>query len=186
VAEVSTHRDANLTRGEIRAIVRLIADVWPSPDSSFAQRLQKFTGWVENNRRTGFDVISFIVWADGLAIAHARTFARRIHAESESLTIMALAGVCVAPDRRGEGLGQAVVMKAFERVNKGEFPLGLFQTQIPDFYRKLGCGCVTNRFVNRLNNENPDDNPWWDPHIMIYPGDSAWPDGPIDLNGTAY
>jgi predicted N-acetyltransferase YhbS len=186
MTDITALRDADLTLEQIEAIVRLVTDVWPSEDRTYAERLKEFRGWVESNRKTGFEVVAFVVWADGRAVAHARTFARTIRAGSADLTVMGLAGVCVAPDRRLEGLGKAVVLKAFERVDQGEFPVCLFQTQVADFYRKLGSRCVSNRFINRLNTEDPDKCPWWDPHIMIYPTGFDWPEGIIDLNGIAY
>lgn len=184
--EMRTHRDANLSVPEIESIVRLVDVVWPAEDVTLADRLRKFTSWVEENRRTGFDVTSFVVWDGSRAIAHARTFERVIHGPSASLTVMGLAGVCVLPERRGEGLGRDIVKKAFGRVDSGDFAVSLFQTAVPDFYLKLGARLVTNRFVNSLNAEDPDANPWWDPAIMIYPAGFAWPDGTIDLNGTGY
>lgn len=180
------HRDADLSPPEIEAIVRLVAGVWPSKDKTFADRLRQFTSWVKENRRTGLEVVSLVVWDGKHAIAHARTFPRKIHTQSGALTIMGLAGVCVSPGRRREGLGKSVVMKAFERVDNGAFVVSLFQTGVPDFYRKLGARLVANQFVNRLNSENPNANPWWDPNIMIYPADARWPAGIIDLNGPAY
>jgi hypothetical protein len=186
MSDVSIHTDANLTSERIEAFVRLVTDVWPSKDKTFQERLNQYVGWVEHNRRTGFEVVTFAVWDGDRAIAHARTFSRLVHTQAGDLTVMGLAGVCAASDRRLEGLGKAVVLKAFERVARGEFPLSLFQTGIPDFYRKLGSRCVENRFVNTLNTEHPDDNPWWDPHIMIYPADGDWPEGTIDLNGPGY
>jgi predicted N-acetyltransferase YhbS len=141
---------------------------------------------VEENRRTGFEVVSFVVWDGGQAIAHARTFPRTIRSRSGDITLMGLAGVCVMPERRGEGLGRDVVRKAFERVDRGDFPVSLFQTTVPDFYTGLGAKAIANRFVNSRNTDDPEANPWWDPHIMIYPADAVWPDGTIDLNGSGY
>jgi predicted N-acetyltransferase YhbS len=186
MAEMRTHRDADLSPPEIESIVRLVDAVWPAEDVTLADRLRKFTSWVEDNRRTGFDVMSFVVWDGSQAIAHARTFERVIHSPSSSLTVMGLAGVCVLPERRGEGLGRDVVKKAFRRIEAGDFAVSLFQTAVPDFYRKLGARSVTNRFVNSRNTGDPDATPWWDPDIMIYPAGFAWPEGTIDLNGTGY
>ena len=180
------HRDAELSATEIESIVRLVYRVWPAKDMTFADRLKQFTSWVEENRRTGFEVISFVVWEGDQAIAQARTFPRLIHTQATDLVIMGLAGVCVLPERGGEGFGMDIVRKAFERVDGGDFPLTLFQTGVPGFYIKLGAKSVTNRFVNRQDTEAPDANPWWDPNVMIYPAGAAWPEGTIDLNGPAY
>jgi predicted N-acetyltransferase YhbS len=186
MTEMRIHRDADLSAPEIESIVRLVDKVWPAKDRTFADRLRQFTSWVEENRRTGFEVISLVVWDGGQAVAHARTFPRLIHCQSTDLTIMGLAGVCVSPERRGEGLGRDIVRKAFERVDGGEFVVSLFQTAVPGFYTKLGARCISNRFVNSQNSEDPEANPWWDPNIMIYPAGATWPEGTIDLNGQAY
>jgi predicted N-acetyltransferase YhbS len=186
MVEMRIHRDADLSTPEIDSIVRLVDSVWPARDVTLAERLRQFTSRVEKNRRTGFDVMRFVVWDGNQAIAHARTFERVIHGPSGSLTIMGLAGVCVLPERRGEGLGREVAEKALGRVDAGDFAVSLFQTAVPDFYRKVGARSVTNRFVNSLNTKEPDANPWWDPDIMIYPAGFAWPGGTIDLNGPAY
>jgi predicted N-acetyltransferase YhbS len=186
MAEMRIHTDADLSVPEIESIVRLIDRVWPTKDVTYADRLRKFTSWVEENKRTGFEVMSFVVWDRGQAIAQARTFPRLIHSESVDLTVMGLAGVCVSPERRREGLGRDIVKKAFERVDAGDFVVSLFQTAVPGFYTKLGARPVTNRFVNSQNSEDPDANPWWDPNIMIYPASASWPEGTIDLNGSGY
>jgi predicted N-acetyltransferase YhbS len=186
MAEMRIHRDADLSTREIESIVRLVDRVWPAKDRSFADRLRQFTSWVEENKRTGFEVMSFVVWDGGQAIAQARTFPRLIHSQSLDLTVMGLAGVCVLPERRGEGLGKDIVKKAFERVDGVGFVVALFQTAVPGFYTKLGARSITNRFVNSLNSEDPEANPWWDPNIMIYPAGATWPEGSIDLNGSAY
>jgi predicted N-acetyltransferase YhbS len=136
MAEMRIHRDAYLSEPEIESIVRLVDRVWPAKDKTFADRLRQFTSWVEENKRTGFEVTSFVVWDQGEAIAHARTFPRLIHSRSLDLAVMGLAGVCVLPERRGEGLGRDIVEKAFERVNGVDFAVALFQTSVPGFYTK--------------------------------------------------
>jgi predicted N-acetyltransferase YhbS len=186
MAEMRIHRDAELSLPEIESILRLVDRVWPAKDVTFEDRLKEFTSWVEENRRTGLEVVSFVVWDGDQALAHARTFPRLIHAQSEDLTVMGLAGVCVSPDLRGKGLGREIVRKAFERVDGGDFSVTLFQTAVPDFYTKLGARSITNRFVNSTNKEDPEANPWWDPNIMVYPASAAWPGGTIDLNGSGY
>jgi predicted N-acetyltransferase YhbS len=171
---------------EIESIVRLIDSVWPAENMTLADRLRQFNSWVEENKRTGFEVVSFVVWDGDRAIAQARTFPRVIHSPSADFTVMGLAGVCVLSERRGEGLGRDVVKKAFERITAGDFEVSLFQTAVPDFYKKLGAKAISNRFVNSRNTEDPESNPWWDPSVMIYPSTFVWPEGTIDLNGCAY
>ena len=153
--DVRIHRDADISPPEIEAIVKLVTSVWPSKDKTLAERLRQFTSWVEENRQAGLEVASFVAWDGNRAIAHARTFPRNIYTQSGAITVMGLAGVCVLPERRGEGLGKAVVLRAFGRVDSGAFAVSLFQTGVPDFYRRLGAGLVANQFVNRLEGVNP-------------------------------
>ena len=87
-------------------------------------------------------------------VAMAKTFARVVRAVdaagsgSTELPVMALAGVCSHPSRRGEGLGKGVVERCFTRVDRGDFGVSLFQTGLPAFYEKLGCRLVDNAFVS--------------------------------------
>jgi len=101
--------------------------------------------------------------------------------------VMALAGVCSAPDRRGQGLGKAVVQASLGLVDGGVYQVSLFQTsrKVFPFYEKLGARLVTNRIVNSLA-PDPAANPFWDEVAMSYPASVPWPEGPIDLLGPGY
>jgi predicted acetyltransferase len=99
---------------------------------------------------------------------------------------MAVSGVSVPVTHRGKGIGVALARSAFQRVNNSEFPVSLFQTTIPAFYRKLGATVVENRFFNSRHQSNPDANPWNDGWVMVYPSGYAWPKGSVDLNGPGY
>lgn len=127
---------------------------------------------------------------DGRILAVAKTFAREIEtggAGGNRLTIMALYGVASLPEVRSQGFGAAVARAAFTRVDDGFFPLCLFQTgDARPFYEKLGCRTISNRFINSFNEADPAANPWWNPHVMIYPAGADWPEGMIDLRGTGY
>lgn len=98
------------------------------------------------------------------------------------LAVGALAAVCVHPDHRGRGWGEAVVRAAFDFLPEIGVSVALFQTGVPHFYQKLGACVINNRFFNGENSQNP----FWDTCEMIYPASFAWPDGPIDLNGPGY
>jgi predicted N-acetyltransferase YhbS len=184
--DVATHTDDNLSAQHAEGIAGLLQLVWPKPDRTFAQRLQALYDHIEENRRQGIVAVSFAVWDGQEAIAHARTFPRLIHTSMGDLTVMALAAVCVSPQRRGEGLGKLVTEEAFKRIDSGDFKVSLFQTGVPEFYSRLGARQIGNRFVNRLNTADPEANPWWDKHIMIYPASADWPEGTIGLNGPGY
>ena len=127
-----------------------------------------------------------------MAIGHALVFDRKIHVlnehdkTEESINVLALAGVCSDASRRGEGLGVAVVKAAFNQISEHR-PVSLFQTGVPEFYEKLEGRLVGNQFVNLLNTEQPQANPWWDKEVMIVPGHFDWPaQCKIDMNGAGY
>jgi predicted N-acetyltransferase YhbS len=186
MSELRVYRGVDLRPADIEAIVRLIDVVWPSKDKTFRERVATTRARVEENIRSGLEVVRFVVWEGSSVVAHARTFPRKVHAPQREFTVMALAGVCVLPELRKKGLGRVVVERAFDRIDCGEFPVSLFQTSVPGFYLKLGAREVTNKFVSKLNKDDPDARPWWDPNVMIYPADVGWPTGVIDLNGPAY
>ena len=130
-----------------------------------------------------------LVRLDGIPVASAKTFRREIRTESGPMTILALAGVACLETHRGRGFGKAVVEASFDRVRDGAFEICLFQTTTPvrPFYENLDCAAVENPTVNTLNAEVPGARPWWDPEVMVFPGDSPhWPSGKIDLRGPAW
>lgn len=133
----------------------------------------------------------FIALAErqGRVVATAEGFRRTLVTERGELSVLALASVCTLPECRAQGLGQRVVQMVLRLVHEGRFPMALWQTGVPEFYRKLGAIEVSNRFVNRRHATQPDRDPFWDKHRMIYvPNGSReiWPEGTIDLNGPAY
>ena len=80
-----------------------------------------------------------------------------------------------------------VTQAAFQRVNQNGWPqVSLFQTPVPEFYKKLDCRLVDNQFVNRRNLTDPKANPWRDPNVMIYPAVFDWRSGLVDMNGPDY
>ncbi len=185
---VSQYKHHELTEDQVKAIVSLTNMIWPNKDKSLAEliadaskRREENTHNLLNNRTT-----HFVIWEGEKAIAHSRTFPRTIFTENGPLEVMALASVCVLPEKRGKDFGKAVVENAFEQINRGEFSVSLFQTGVPKFYEKLGCRGVSNSFFNSQNRDNPNANPFWDVTIMIYPAAFNWPSGKIDLNGPGY
>lgn len=105
------------------------------------------------------------------------------------LRVLALAGVCSAPELRGGGLGAAVVRAAFAEGDEGRETVSLFQTSVPGFYAKLGARSVSNVFVNPQHLQGDKGSaaqPWWDSHVMIYPAAYRWPEGGVDLGGAGY
>jgi predicted GNAT family N-acyltransferase len=199
---VTPHRDHELTRTEVREILRLVHGVWPADDRPERERVQSFIDRARKQVRQGSAdrALRYVVWDGNRAIANGKTFtrmiktekgplqvmARMIKTEKGPLQVMALSCVCVASERRGEGLGKAIVLEAFRRVDDGKFAVSLFQTSVPAFYEKLGARVVENRFCNRLDENDPEGNPWMEPYAMIYPASFDWPDGTIDINGPRY
>ena len=191
MAEVTTYSEADLTDREIEAIVTLTNSVWPKDRLTLKNRIQQAVSLVRSPDRAKVNPVRFVVWDNEQVIAHAAIFDRLVHVldvndqSTRSVRVLALAGVCSDPSRRGQGLGLAVVNAAFEKLSRDR-PVSLFQTGVPQFYEKLGGRIVDNRFVNLLDTTEPQANPWWDEHVMIVPGNQAWPTGKIDLNGAGY
>lgn len=185
--EISEFRDTDLPSAVARSIAQLACQSFTASRRTVEERvagMEEMRGKTDLATRTGR---RFVIWNGGQAIAHARVFVREIHADSGSLPVLALASVCSDPERRGQGLGAAVTRQAFDLVGRPTWPsVSLFQTPVPEFYARLGCRPVDNRFVNRLNRQDPEARPWRDEYVMIYPGEFAWPGGPIDLNGPDY
>jgi len=123
---------------------------------------------------------------DAELVGYAEIFPRTIFTSEGALTVWGLGSVCVTANRQGAGIGRKVVEACFKAVDKMENSISLFQTGVPGFYHKLNCREVNNRITNSQNKENPEKNPFWDDHIMIYPANYPWPEGDIDLNGKGY
>lgn len=140
---------------------------------------------IETYRNRSKDRQAFFALEEKL-LGYAEIFPRVIHTQSGSLKIMGLGSVCVSIESRGTGIGKQLVEACFRAVDTGKTEVCLFQTGVPDFYTKLHCKLVGNTFVNRTNQAEPDKNPFWDDHVMIYPADYPWPSGIIDLNGKGY
>lgn len=172
----------NITKDEISKIVALTNATWPSKDKNEAELCHEMLEIFQKMPT----MMIFTVWDGQKLIANTEIFARTIKFDEKELKIMALASVCVDPERRGEGLGRQLIERAFKHVDDGKYPLSLYQTQIPSFYEKFGAKQVKNTFINTKNSENPEKCPWWDPYIMIYPNNPIWPSGTIDLNGPGY
>jgi len=172
---------------DVRAIAAISWQAWPVAGSSLDERIEAMLRDQHDSReiRTQFALVR----VDGEPVASAKTFAREIRTEAGALTVLALAGVACLESHRGCGFGRAVVNASLDRVRGGTFEVSLFQTTTPvrPFYENLDCAAVRNPTVNTLNTAAPDARAWWDPEVMIFPGDSpTWPSGPIDLRGPAW
>jgi predicted N-acetyltransferase YhbS len=185
---VETWDARTLTAEQALNIGELLARIWPKPNVTAADRAAQQIAF--GRGYAGHDAQaprSYVVLDGGRVIAHALIFARTVRTLAGELTIAALARVCSDPDRRGQGLGEAVVRAAFAPVDGGDFAFSLFQTshRVRPFYEKLGCVLVDNPITNSLG-EAPKASPFWDEIVMRYPATGAWPSGTIDLRGPGY
>lgn len=181
--ELRRYRDCPVPQADALAIVTLVNSIWTSRSQSLEQLARPLMEGVPSDRPHR-EILAF--WEGSRVVAHATTFGRKVLcADERELPVLALGGVCVDAGCRGQGLGARIVREAFGRVDDGTFPFCLYQTAVPEFYRKLGAVEVFNPFTNHLA-VDPAKRPWWDPCVMVYPAGSAWPSGPIDLNGNAF
>lgn len=180
----SRHRIGELSSVQLRAVCGLYDRIWPGSTEAMAERVDQVrTEWLREEREL------LAVWTGAIPVATAMVFPREIMTPGGALRVLALAGVCSAPEYRGQGLGARVVRAAFAPVGNGAFGVALFQTGVPGFYEKLGARLVKNAFVNSRfspGDRGTAEQPWWDPHVMIYPASYPWPDGVIDLLGEGY
>lgn len=173
-----------LSPERLREICELTASVWPpkgDPPPSIDERVEKYLG----DKTRPFQR-AIMVYGGASLVGHARVFDRRIAAGSRTVDNLALAGVCVRPEYRGSGLGAILARAAFGFIDDGRFECSVFQTQVPGFYEKLGCREIGNVFVNSRDEEKPNERPWWDPHVMLYPAGFDIGDEVIDLCGPGY
>lgn len=182
-------RLAELSPAEIRALWELWHRVFPKPGATLEERMARFLASSHMRHSE-----AFTVWDGARPLASASVFPREILTTRGPLVVMALAGVCSAPERRGDGLGRLVTRAAFGEVERGAYAVSLFQTGVPEFYAKLGARTVDNPFINsRFAPADPAaigpgtrEQPWWSTQVMIYPAAYDWPAGPVDLLGPGY
>jgi predicted N-acetyltransferase YhbS len=179
--KISCHRDQDLTQAQAREIIRLLHEVWPKAEQTLAQRLEAFLASITHS-----PAIRVLAWNQGQAIGHVKLFPRCLRSPNGEFEVMALAGVCVAFQHRGAGVGRELILRTFAEVVSSDIPVTLFQTAIPDFYCQFGAVTVPNEFYSSSNAQAPGATPWWDPWAMIYPANYPWPQGAIDLQGPAY
>jgi GNAT superfamily N-acetyltransferase len=199
---MQTHFADALSPAQSEAIADLLYRVWPDSTRSYEDRLERVAReWAgydgPDSRRPRY----FAIWDESLPMnvppkpkpmasiaALALAAPRDIRFDSGiELTILALARVCTAPQRRGEGLGAQVVRSALQMVDDDVYPFALFQTTPPvrAFYEKLGACGVKNRIINS-HADDPTACPFWSEVIMRYPAGPGWPAGIIDLMGPGY
>lgn len=167
----------------IRDIAELLHQIWPPGKD------ERNVEWsIDDYMRDEFLPInkSILIWENNLLIGHTEIFSRKIETNSRMINNMALANVCVRPGYSGNNYGIEMVKTAFDFVDNQHFECSIFQTELPDFYRKFGCQTITNEFINSQNTGSQSENPWWNTYVMIYPGEYNIGFHKIDLNGKGY
>lgn len=154
---------------------------WPQTKPNYFTAESRIQDFIHRNPKK---TCHFIYFEEEL-IGYAESFPRPIKVDKQEITILGLGAVCVHPDYKGKGLGALLVKATFERVDKQEFAVALFQTAVPGFYEKLNCKTINNKIINSLA-EIPDSNPFWDPYVMIYPRQFIGFQEEIDLLGAGY
>ncbi|MCC6492360.1 MAG: GNAT family N-acetyltransferase [Pirellulales bacterium] len=176
------------TTEQARSIGELIHQTWLKPhltaDDRAAQQLALGRQYSEAAEH---GPLAMVIVEQGRVVAHASVQPRTLRTQRGKMTVGGLARVCTAADRRGAGLGEAVVRAAFELVDRGAFPFLLFQAsqRVQAFYEKLGAVGVLNRVVNSLA-DDPTASAFWDDLVLRYPAGGEWPPGVIDLQGPGY
>ncbi len=170
-----------LSKAELEKIARLLRDVWPPKDGVFDLDADIRRMVLTEDR----PIEKHIILSDGDQIlAYSKLFSRQVRVGIQPVNNMALACVCVKEAFRGRGFGELIVKTAFGFVDDNTFECSIFQTQVLQFYLGLGARFLYNKFINSLS--RTDNNPWWDPHVMIYPADYHLADVAIDLCGQGY
>ncbi|MEM9160824.1 MAG: GNAT family N-acetyltransferase [Verrucomicrobiota bacterium] len=180
---------ADLSRSDNLELISLWEEVWPQAGGSVEEKLADAERKTEAAAEQKGDLSERIhrLHVEGRLVAVCRTFLREIQYvdTGENTSVLALASVCTKPVERGNGFGRRVVEDAFRRLEDEGIGLSLFQTGVPDFYRKMGCRTVSNRFLNSFA-DNPEATPWWDDWAVIYPAEANWREAPVDLRGAGY
>ncbi len=163
-------------------VIGLVDQTWPDSIPHDKTQTQRRGDFLKRNKGKQ----CHIIFDNEKVVGYAESFQRTVRANTKAIKLLGIGVVCVSTDYRGQGLGEDLIRVCFGRVNHGEFPVCLFQTGVPEFYSKYNCKEVSNQFVDSTNTENPTQNPFWDPHVMIYPAHYDWPTETIDLHGRGY
>jgi aminoglycoside 2'-N-acetyltransferase I len=170
---------------EAKGIAALIARTWPRPErpvEEFAASIRRAEAFSRGRAPE-----HILAKEGGRLVGHAATALREVRIGEVDRTVLALAGVCVEARLRGSGLGREMVQEAFNRIERGDAPIGLFQTTeaVRPFYERLGSRVIDAEVVNSRA-DDPKARAFWDPVVMIHPGHAPWPRGTIDLLGPGW
>jgi GNAT superfamily N-acetyltransferase len=195
---------AGMSHADARRVAALVTQAWPREQMSLDEVAETLSEQWRDYDGPAEIVPRYLVISNEASVQSPQTAAaakspngplvaiglvqpRTIASSHGTMTILALARVCVTPDRRGEGLGEAIARQAFNLVDDGTFDFALFQTtpEVRAFYEKLGACLVKNKLINSTA-PDPKASAFWDPVVMRYPAGSGWPEGTIDLLGPGY
>src|SRR5262245_6941807 len=123
---LSDKETSKLSRDEIVAVISLVNSIWPNKEKTVDQMVEDYHDsyrryWAQYPGTARLSV-RHLAWEDGRLVGHASSFERCVISEGLETPVMALSGVCVAPDCRGKGIGAELVRQAFQRIRSGEFP----------------------------------------------------------------
>ena len=157
-------------------ILSLMNLTWPDNDTkkSLVKKVEEF--YDDDPEK-----ICYCLYQNKELIGYAESIPLTIQIGNNCLEVVGLGGLNVHPNWRGNGYGRVIVESVFTKIDNKEYPFCLFQTGIPQFYEKLGCKVIKNKFINSNNQEDPFANPLWDEYVMVYPASAQWPTGTADL-----
>lgn len=186
--ELRVCKRRELSEAEAAGVLDLWQRVWPDADfesEGLEDRVAEFLN-EPPDARDGEERFH-LVGEGAVLLGVARSFLREIRflELDQSFVVIALAGVCSCPKRRGSGIGKQVVQSVFDRIGR-DAELCLFQTGSPGFYEKMGAVSVDTVFVNSLAASGSGERPWWDEFVMIRGDLEKWQKGRVDLLGPAY
>lgn len=177
--DLSVNESDEIVYSDRILIVKLIKETWPPKEGKF-ETLEESLTWIFGSKPEEKHII---IKNDRQISGFAKRFLREIKIGEKRIRNMALACVCVKKNLRKNGLGKTIVEKAFEAIDNKEFDCSLFQTAVPEFYEKIGARRIINKCINSCKD---NENPWWDPNIMIYPSNFETGEAVIDIMGNGY
>ena len=161
---------------------RLWNRIWPKAgiDSAEDRLAAAESLFTDNAHRWRHHRLHYVT-IDGTVVATARGFIAEIRAEGRDFPVQALASVCSAPDCRGHGWPTRLVRAVWQE-RPADIAVCLFQTGVPEFYRRLGAAVCDAAFVNHAD----DQEAFWETHAMRYPSEAPWPWRLVDLRGRGW
>ncbi len=138
--------------------------------------------------RSSPDEVWVLLTIDGRLAASTRVVRRQVAAGGQTLDVGGIGNVCSDPDRRGQGLARAVMLKAQEWIaQNADFGVLFCGQALAEYYRKLGWQDIDNpiEYID-TDNKRKRAGSAGHGHVMICPGRKAvasWPAGVLDLNG---